>query len=135
MSNITITNNDTGGVILEGNADTDGTLQNADEEDAVTFAEGTILARNSSDLKFYPYDPAGSTGLNIPKAVLTYEVAAVAAETGVPVRVLTHGKVNANRLVIHGGTTITAAHLDLLRDYGIIPIDVKQLGRIDNPQA
>lgn len=134
MSNITITNIDLGGVILEGNADNDGTLQNADADDPVTFAPGTILARHSSDLKYYPFDPAGTNGLNAAKAVLTYEVT-VPANSGVAVRVLTHGKVDKGRLAIHDGTTITEAHLDQLRDYGITPVDVKQLSRYDNPQS
>lgn len=133
MANITITNVDTGGVLIIGRNYADGTLQNADAEDPVSFAEGTILARHSSDLKFYPYDPAGSNGLNVPKAVLTYPVDAVPAASGVAVRVLTEGEVNQTRLVIHDETPITAAHLDMLRDYGITPVDVKQLGKLDNP--
>jgi hypothetical protein len=48
--------------------------------------------------------------------------------------VLTKGVVNRNRLSILGGTTITEAHLDQLRDYGIDPQNVQQLGRYDNPQ-
>lgn len=134
MANLTITNNDIGSVVLERVGSADGTLQNADTDDPVTFVEGTILARHSSDGKYYPFDPAGSNGLNAAKAVLTYEVT-VAANSGAAVTVLTAGKVNSRRLVIHGGTTITAAHLDQLRDYSITPIDVKQLGQIDNPQA
>lgn len=133
MSNIAIENVDTGSVVLETVAAQDGTLRNSDADDPATFLEGTILARNSSTLKLEPYDPAGSTGLNIPIAVLTYEVGPVAAVSDVSVRVLTAGKVSQRRLKIFGGTTITAAHLDLLRSFGIIPIDVVQLGKLDNP--
>lgn len=128
MPNVTVTNVDTGGVLIEQGACQDGVLRNADTDEAVTFFEGTILARHSSELKFYPYAPAGSNGLNIPVAVLTYDVADVPLSSDVGVRVLTAGKVNQNRLRIHGGTTITAAHLDLLRSFAIIPVDVRQLG-------
>lgn len=134
MANMTITNNDLGGVVLELVGSADGTLQNADADDPVTFVEGTILARHSSDGKYYPFDPAGSNGLNAAKAVLTYDVT-IAANATAAVTVLTAGKVNQRRLVIHGGTTITAAHLDQLRDYAITPVDTKQLGQIDNPQG
>jgi hypothetical protein len=133
VPNITITNIDLGSVVLELEGSTDGTLQN-EEEEAATFAAGTILARQATDGKFYPFATAGLDGLAIPKAVLTHEVT-VAAESGVPVQVLTAGKVNRQRLVIHDATPITAAHLDLLRDFSIIPVDVTQLGNIDNPQS
>jgi hypothetical protein len=68
-----------------------------------------------------------------PKCVLTYPVT-VAASSSAAVRVLTAGQVNQNRLRIHNGTTINAAHRDALRDYGIVPVDVNQLAKIDNPQ-
>jgi hypothetical protein len=134
VANITITNVDVGNVVLEGRAFDDGLLRNSDAADPQTFPAGTILARNSSTLKFEPYDPAGLTGLNIPVAVLTYDVGPVAAVTDAAVRVLVSGDVNANRLSIFDGTTITAAHLDLLRSFSITPIAVAQLGKIDNPQ-
>lgn len=133
MPNIITENVDLGGVVLEQEAAADAILRNSDADDPATFAEGTILARNSSTLKLEPYAPAGSTGLNIPVAVLTYDVGPVAAVTDVGVRVLTAGKVNQRRLIIHGGTTITAAHLDLLRSFAIVPVDVAQLGKYDNP--
>lgn len=128
MSNSTTTAIDTGSVVLEQGSCHDGVLRNADADDPATFAAGTILARHSSELKFYPYAPGGSNGLNVPVAVLTYDVEAVPAASDVGVRVLTAGKVNQDRLKIHGGTAITAAHLDLLRSFAIIPIDVAQLG-------
>ena len=134
MPNLTIENIDLGGVILEGHADTDGTLQNDDADDPVTLPAGTILARHATDLKYYPFDPAGSDGLNAAKAVLTYDVT-IAANSGLAVRVLTKGVVNKGRLSIADGTTITEAHLDQLRDYGIDPQAVKQLSRYDNPQT
>lgn len=134
MANITIENIDTNGVILERGASADGVLVNADEVDPATFAAGTIVARHATTLKFHPYDPAGTDGLNLAKGVLTYEVGPVAAEAEAAVRVLISGRVNAGRLVIHDETPITAAHLDALRDYGIIAETVEQLSRVDNPQ-
>lgn len=86
-----------------------------------------------------PIDPASQAfrftlahDIAAPHSVLTYAVTVPASSTA-PVRVLTAGKVNQNRLKIHGGTPIAAAHLDGLRDVSIIPIDVQQLGKYDTP--
>ena len=65
--------------------------------------------------------------------VLTHEVVLAASSTA-PVQVMSAGKVDQNRLVIHNATAITAAMLDDLTARGIIPVDVKQLAKIDNPQ-
>jgi hypothetical protein len=133
VANITIENIDLGSVVLEQDACQDAILRNSDADDPDTFVAGTILARNSGTLKLEPYNPGGSTGLNIPVAVLTYDVGPVPAVTDVGVRVLTAGKVSQRRLKIHGGTPVSAAHLDLLRSFAILPIDVVQLGKYDNP--
>jgi hypothetical protein len=47
-------------------------------------------------------------------------------------RVLVEGRVNRNRLIIAAdgsGVNITPAILDQLRDYGITPVDVQQVGQ------
>ena len=136
MSNIAITNNDLGSVALELWGAVDGTLVNEDAGPADSvFAAGTILARHATDGKLYPYDPAEtSEDIEVPKYVLTYPVTLEASSEG-PVTVLSAGRVNQNRLVIHDGTAITAAHLDALMNRPIIPVDVKQLAMIDNPQS
>ena len=60
----------------------------------------------------------------------------VAAGAGdVPIQALISGEVRSNLLVIDAdgdGTNITDAILDGLRDYGIIPVTVKELGEFDN---
>jgi len=216
MSNITITNNDLGSVVLELEGTFDGTLENVEITEQ-TYAEGTLLSRSAATGNLVPYAPAalednivdvtvdvasipantapdtavtvpgslvgdsitvtplgtwpvgleqpagrclvagtvqvriGNTtvgaidpgsqsfrfslghDVEAPKYVLTYEVALAASSTGA-VTVLSAGKVNQNRLVIHDGTTLTAAHLDALLDRPIVPVDVKQLAQIDNPQ-
>jgi hypothetical protein len=128
---------DTGSSLVELVAAEDGLLRNADAGDPVTYVDGTILARATADLKFYPYEPGGAGGLDLPCAVLTYDVPNVPGASDIPVRVCTAGKVNLRRLVIHGDppTPITAAHTDLLRSFGIVAIDVQQLGAYDNTQA
>lgn len=134
MANVTITNIDLGSAALEVWGSMNGTLRNA-AVTAQTFVEGTLLALSSADGKLYPYDPAAvADNINIPKYVLTYEVAALATSDN-PVQVMSAGKVNQRRLVIHAGTPVAAAHLDALLDRPIIPVDVQQLAKIDNPQS
>lgn len=134
MPNITITNNDIGSVVLDLWGAQDGILENV----AITeqkFVAGTLLALHATDGHLYPYDPAEtSEDLEVPKFVLTYDVT-IAASSDKPVTVLNAGRVNKNRLVIHDGTTLTAAMLDQLLNRSIIPVDVKQLALIDNPQS
>lgn len=134
MPNITITNNDIGSVVLDLWGAQDGILENVAITEQ-TFVAGTLLALHATDGHLYPYDPAEtSEDLEVPKFVLTYDVT-IAASSDKPVTVLNAGRVNKNRLVIHDGTTLTAAMLDQLLNRSIIPVDVKQLALIDNPQS
>jgi hypothetical protein len=217
MSNIAITNNDLGSVVLELSATIEGILQNVEVTEQ-TYAEGTLLSRSASTGNLVPYAPAAledntvdvtvdvasipantapdtavvvpgalvgdsitvtplgtwpagltepqgrclvagtvqvrignttvgaidpgsqsfrfSLGHDVepPKYVLTYQVVLAASSTG-PVTAMSAGKVNQNRLVIHDGTALTAAHFDALLDRPIVPVDVKQLAQIDNPQS
>lgn len=132
MANPIITNCDIGSVALTVTGTYDGILKNTVAA-AHTFVAGTLLALHSGDGKLYPFDPASVTNnLGQPKYVLTYPVTVLASgETGV--QVMSAGRVNQNRLVVDGGT-VNAATLDLLLDRPIIPVDVKQLAKIDNPQ-
>ena len=70
-----------------------------------------------------------------PEYVLTHQKV-VAASSSSAVTVLSAGKVNQNRLKVHGAppTAATAAHLHALLNRPIIPVDIKQLAKIDNPQ-
>jgi len=130
---ITITDNDTGTVVVEKTAAKDDTLNLASD---ATVKAGTILARDSSSLKLVVFVKGGSTNENgVPKAVLAYELDGSSGDN--PVRVMTGGIADKNRLVIHAdgdNANVDAAVLDQLRDYGIAAIDVAQLGRDDNPQ-
>ena len=134
MPNIVNTSVDTGSVVVQGDQFEDAlvTFGGAD-----TFVEGTILARDSSTLKFVLFEKGGSTNENgIPRAVLTHELVRTGSGDEAT-RVLTAGKVNQNRLVIDAdgdASNIDGAVRDDLRDTSIIPVDVEQLARLDNPQ-
>lgn len=134
MANITITDIDNGSVLVDQDS--------AEFEDhvitvggAVTLAAGTILARNTSTLKFVPFVIGGETaGNGVPGAVLTYPVASSGAGD-VAARILIAGKVKKERLIEDGdgdASNLTAAHYDDLREVGIIPVSTKQLGEYDN---
>lgn len=132
MANITITNADVGAVEFADGKFLDETLTVGG---ALTVKAGTILARDSVSLKLVPFVVGGATNENgIPKAVITYEVVATGAGD-IPIRALVSGQVKKERLVVQAdgdGDNITKAHLEVLRDYGIVAIPVKQLAGLDN---
>lgn len=107
------------------------------------LADGTVQVRignftgapinpASQTLRFLLQRPANFQG---PKYVLTYPVTVAASSTG-PVTVLAAGKVDRDRLKIHGAppTAANADHIDALLDRPIIPVSRKQLALVDNPQ-
>lgn len=134
MANIDITNIDNGPLVLGDEEFEDGLIAFAGAD---TFAEGTILARNTSTLKFQLYVKGGSSnGNGVPVGVLTYAVSRTGAGD-VMGRVLMKGKVNAKRLIIDADgddSNIDATVRDLLRNKGIVPEIVTNLSRYDNPQ-
>lgn len=132
MANIRIENVDIGSVGLGGAEFRDNLLTFAG---AATVAEGTILARDSVSGKLIPFVKGGSTNEDgIPKAVITYDVTAAGAGDE-SVRAMVSGSVRKERLIINAdgdGSNVDAAVLDQLRDYGIVAVDVTELGGLDN---
>jgi hypothetical protein len=132
MSNITITNNDLGSVVLERGQFRDGLLTFAG---AGTLVEGTILARDSVSLNLVPFVVGGAVNENgIPKSVLTYDVTAEGAGD-IPIRDMVSGSVRKQRLVIDADgddSNIDAVVIDQLRDYSLVAIDVQELNILDN---
>lgn len=130
--NLTITNNDKGSVLLETGEFRDELITFAGAD---TFAEGTILARDSVSGKLVLFVKGGATNENgIPKAVLTYPVAATGAGD-VAARVAISGKFRKERLIIDADgddSNIDGAVVDQLRDYGLTPVNVTELGIQDN---
>jgi hypothetical protein len=132
MANSTITNVDIGNVVL----------QDADFRDelltfggAGTVLEGTILARDSVSGKLVPFVKGGVTNENgIPKAIVTYDVVGAGAGD-VAIRAGVAGKYRKERLVIDAdgdASNVDDVVIDQLRDYGLAPIDVQELGILDN---
>lgn len=132
MPTSVITNIDNGSVALRNEEFRDELLTFAGAD---VLLAGTILARNTSTLKLQLYVKGGSSnGNGIPQFVLTYPLTATGAGD-IPVRVLSRGEVNKNRLVIDAdgsAVNIDGTVVDLLRTAAITPIDVKQLGVLDN---
>lgn len=136
MANITITNVDLGNVLLKSssigfNSDTLTVPANT------TYAEGTILARDSSTQNLVVFVKGGTSNQNgIPKTILSYEVAnTTAGSVNTPVRVPVTSKVRKQRLIIHADgddSNIDKTVEDQLRDYGIDPVDVQDLATLDN---
>lgn len=132
MPNPVKTTIDTGSVEIDGGEFRDELVTFAGTD---TFAAGTILARDSVSLKLVLFVKGGATNQNgIPKAVLTYPIERTGAGD-VKARVLTRGRVVKQRLIIDADgsdTNIDAAVVDQLRDYGIEPVETKQLAALDN---
>lgn len=126
-----VTNVDLGSVILKDAQFRDELLTFAE---AGTVSEGTILARDSASGKLVPFATDGDNGAEVPKAILTYDVTA-AASGDVAIRAGVAGGFRKERLVIHAdgdGSNVDDAILDQLRDYGLVPVDVTELGILDN---
>ena len=132
MSNVTITNNNNGSVILKEGDFRDELLTFVG---IATILAGTILARDSVSGKLVPYVIGGVANENgIPKAILTYPVTSTGAGD-VAIRDMISGTVRAEKLVVNAdgdASNITAAILDQLRDYTLISIDVQELNIVDN---
>lgn len=129
---MTVTNVDLGNVILQDAKFRDELLTFGA---GGTVKEGTILARDSVSGKLVPFVVGGATNENgIPKAILTYDVTATAAGDEA-IRAGVAGGFRKERLVIDAdgdASNITDAILDQLRDYGLVPVDVQELGILDN---
>jgi len=132
MTNLVITNNDLGSVVLKQGEFKDELLTFAG---AATVVEGTILARDSVSLKLVPFVKGGSTNENgIPKCIITYDVTATGAGDE-PVRIMNGGVVRFERLVIDAdgdNSNVDAAVMDQMRDYAQITVDVRQVSYQDN---
>lgn len=99
---------------------------------AGTILKGTLLARVTATGKLKPFVVGASDGTQNPLAIAQYDIVAIAAGD-VAARPLVKGDVNLRRLIIAAdgnGNNITPAIIDQLRDYGITPIDVQQLGQL-----
>lgn len=132
MANMTVTNNDLSGVILSDAKFRDELLTFGG---AGTVIAGTILARDSVSLKLVPFVKGGSTNQNgIPKAIVTYDVTAGGAGD-VPIRAGVSGVYRKEKLVIDAdgnASNVDNAVMDQLRDYGLTPLNVRELNIKDN---
>lgn len=130
--NMTVTNCDTGNVILSNTQFVDGLLTFAG---AGTVKSGTLLARDSVSGEFVPFVKGGTTnGNGIVKAIMTYDVTAIGAGSK-SIRPAIAGEFRKERLIIAAdgnATNVDAAVLDAMRDYGLVAISVKQLAAYDN---
>lgn len=126
-----VTNVDWGSVILQDAKFRDELLTFGA---AGTVKEGTILARDTASGKLVPFASAGTGGAEVPKAIVTYDVTASAAGD-VAIRAGVAGGFRKERLVIDADgddSNVTDAILDQLRDYGLVPVNVSELGILDN---
>lgn len=113
----------TGNVILKSGEFKDQVLTAAAN---TTYLMGTILARAATGEKMIPYVAGGE---QVPAAVLTYDVDAIAAGD-VSIRPMISGVVRKQLLIIHADgddSNVDAEVLDLLRSRSIVSVDVQEL--------
>lgn len=99
-----------------------------------TFLKGTLLARNSVGGKLVPMVVGGANGTDTPIAVLTYTITTTGAGD-VMSQVMIAGNVRKDKLIIDAdgtGANITAAHIESLRNWGIIADVVTDFSQLDN---
>jgi len=89
------------------------------------FISGTALAKLSLSVETVTANDNGT-----PKAVMPYELAGANGDNSI--RALEGGEVRKEWLSIADGTTITKAHLDLLRNFSILAESVQELNIADN---
>lgn len=98
---------------------------------AATVLKGTLLGRVTASGKLKPFALGNNDGSQLAVvAVAPYDVVALGAGD-VAARVVVRGDINRNRLVLGAdghGNNITPAILDMMRDYGLTPVDVQLLG-------
>jgi hypothetical protein len=129
---MTVTNCDRAGVIIDGRSFTSNPIKFAG---AGTLLEGTILARDTSDLTLIPFVKGGTTnGDGIPLTVLPCELTATGAGN-LDARVPTDAEVRFDKLVIDAdgdNSNVDAAVRDQLQDKNIVVEDVTDLSELDN---
>ena len=132
MPDPVITNVDNGSVANGPAVHRDETLKFTGAD---TYAEGTILARDTGDDKLIAYVKGGVTaGNGIPNSVMTYPVTVTGAGD-VAIRAMVEGEVKKERLVIDAdgdATNVDAVVIDELRARGITAVDTAQLAQLDN---
>lgn len=112
-----------------------GGLQFTITDGSTDFAAGdTATLTVAADGKLVPFATDGAGGVQIPCAVLTYELTATGSGN-LAARPLIAGVVNSDRLIIDAdgdGSNVTTAILDQLRGFGIVAQTVRQLAGYDN---
>jgi len=116
------------------------TVVEADTTATVTVSGDAAVIKATTELDFTGGTALTAFGLSvetitanengIPKAVMPVELAGANGDNYI--RAIIAGEVDKNRLVIADGTTVTNVHTDLLRSYGIVAVDVKELNIQDN---
>lgn len=105
------------------------TVTDAGSDTAFVTADSASIVVSAGN-----FQPFAVTDPEPPSAVLTYAVTRSTAGNE-PCRVLVAGTVNKDRLILDAdgnGSNITDVHLDQLRGFGIVALDVAQLGQQDN---
>ena len=116
------------------------TVVEADTTATVTVSGDAAVIKGTTELDFTGGTGLTKFGLSVetitanengtPKAVMPYELSGSNGDNYI--RAIVAGEVREDQLSIADGTTVTAAHTDLLRVYGITAVDTSELQIQDN---
>jgi len=130
---MTVTNEDVGSPKLFGTVmDTRETFLGLAVD--TTYPAGTLLGRVTASGKLSPAVVGAGDGTAIPVAVLPEDTLTANPVVDIPIQAVVGGQVNLDRLIFAPALVgvLTPAQKDLIRDFGIIPLNVTELGQLDN---
>lgn len=126
--NIDILNHDSSGVVIRDPVFADEVLTAAGAE---TWPAGAVLGKVTASGKYVRFATGAVDGSEVPKAVLTQPVVFAGAGDRTE-RPLISGVVRLGKLVDAADAALTAAAVDQLRDFTIIPLATTQQSSYDN---
>ena len=112
----------------------------ADTTATVTVSGDAAIIKGTSELDFISGTALAKLGLSVetitaqdngtPVTVLPYELVGSSGDN--VVRKVSSGPVRSNKLSCADGSTVTETIRDQLRHYGVIPVNVNEMGELDN---
>jgi hypothetical protein len=112
----------------------------ADTNATCTVSGDACVIKGTTELDFISGTALTKLGLSVetitandngtPKYVMGYQLAGSNGDNYI--RAIASGEVRLDKLSIADGTTVTAAHTDQLKNYGIVAVDVSELQIQDN---
>lgn len=96
------------------------------------YPAGLLLGRVTAGGKLTPYVAGAGDGSEVAVAVLPFDATSDAVPTEMEIEAIVQGEVNAAKLVTNVPAAASQAEKEMLRSWGILPIDATELAKLDN---